>query len=500
MKTGLFSLAGVALLQLTTAQPHRTNASPLHGMAQRANVQEAGPFWRRLSHLHHHHAKRAEDSSCATDAAIVTNTATATATVTFEFEDVIIYVDDEDRPVSSSTSYRNLVSSTVAQPTIPTSATPTAPALPRSPSSPPAPSSEPPPTTSSASTPAQVPAKQAEPGGDVVAHPPQPKPTSTPAQAQPSSSASSPSSKGGGASNGSGFESAISYTPYNADNSCKSTAQVAKDLQQPASSYEVIRLYGTDCNQVANVIAATKGNVKLFLGIFDINAIQQEIQTISSAVNGNWALVNAVSVGNELVNSGKASVGQVTSAIGTARSALKSAGYNGPVTTADTMIAMKNNPALCTASDFCAINCHAFFDGNVLPEGAGDFVKNWAQQVSEAAGGKTVIVSESGWPTQGGTNNKAVASQEAHTAAISSLKSAFGGGTNLVLYGMYNDAWKKDSAATFGSVYLCAFFSTCSFFPFLCFPIQKWHMLTILVIGPRSIGVSMETPRRRMRQ
>lgn len=130
------------------------------------------------------------------------------------------------------------------------------------------------------------------------------------------------------------------------------------------------------------MIAATKGSVKLFLGIFDINSIQSEVQAISSAVNGNWGLVNTVNIGNELVNAGTASAGQITAAIGTARAALKTAGYNGPVVTVDTMVAMKNNPSLCTASDFCAINCHAFFDGNVLPDGAGDFVKNWAQQVS----------------------------------------------------------------------------------------------------------------------
>lgn len=140
--------------------------------------------------------------------------------------------------------------------------------------------------------------------------------------------------------------------------------------------------------------------------------------------------------GNELVNSGTASASQVVAAIGTAKAALKSAGYSGPVVTVDTMIAMKANIELCTASDFCAINCHAFFDGNTLPSGAGDFVKNWAQQISQAAGGKTTVVTESGWPTQGNTNVKAVPSQENHQAAITSLKASFGGGTNLVLYGM----------------------------------------------------------------
>lgn len=199
------------------------------------------------------------------------------------------------------------------------------------------------------------------------------------------------------------------------------------------------------------MIAATKGNVKLFLGIFDINSIQNEVQTISSAVKGKWGIVNTVNVGNELVNGGGATAAQVTAAIGTATSALKAVGYSGPVVTVDTMVAMKANPELCTASDFCAINCHAFFDGNTLPSGAGAFVKGWAQQVSDAAGGKTVVVTESGWPTLGGSNKLAAPSQENHDTAIASLKSSFGGGTNLILYGMYNDCWKKDGPTTHGA-------------------------------------------------
>ncbi|KAL6721147.1 Cell surface mannoprotein mp65 [Lecanora helva] len=428
MKIGFFSLAAIGLLQFTIAQPHQ-------------------PFWRRFSHRHH--PKRAEESTCAINAAVVTSTATVSAAVTYDFEDVIVFVDDNNRPVSSTTSYRNLMSSTQLPGLISSPSTALASDAPRSQiSRSPLPSLSP-----SATAPASSSSEQANSLGGSAAQPSQAEALPKPAPIKSSPAPlPSPSNQGESVSDGPGFKSGISYSPYNADNSCKSTQQVSKDLQQQASNHEVIRLYGTDCNQVSNVIAATKGAVKLFLGIFDINSIPNEVQTISSAISGNWGLVSAVSVGNELVNSGKASAGQVTAAIGTARSALKAAGYSGPVTTVDTMIAMKSNPMLCSASDFCAINCHAFFDGNVLPEGAGDFVKKWAQQVSDAAGGKMVVVTESGWPTQGGTNKKAIASQEAHTAAISSLKSAFGGGTNLILYGMYNDAWKEDSATTFGSV------------------------------------------------
>ena len=115
------------------------------------------------------------------------------------------------------------------------------------------------------------------------------------------------------------------------------------------------------------------------------------------------------------------------------------------------MIAMKNNIELCHASDFCAINCHAFFDSNTPASGAGPFVKNWAEQISELAGGKTTVVTESGWPTQGDPNGAAVPGMEEHQTAIESLKGSFGGGSGLVLYGMYNDLWKKDSGSTFGA-------------------------------------------------
>ena len=66
--------------------------------------------------------------------------------------------------------------------------------------------------------------------------------------------------------------------------------------------------------------------------------------------------------------------------------------------TSKLLVAMKNNIEICAASDFCAINCHAFFDGNTLPEDAGEFVQNWVKQISEAAGGKTTIVTGTCFP------------------------------------------------------------------------------------------------------
>lgn len=242
------------------------------------------------------------------------------------------------------------------------------------------------------------------------------------------------------------FSRGISYSPYNADGTCKSVSQVANDMELVAG-FSVIRLYGTDCDQISSVLKAIAGRgISLFLGIFDLTQLPVDCKNIVDAAEGNWNMINTISVGNELVNNGKASVGEVTAAIQLVRSTLKASGYDGPVITVDTMIVMKANPQLCQASDFCAINCHAFFDGNVSAEGAGHFVRDWAQQVSEATGGRSVVIAETGWPTQGNNNNKAVPSLENQNIAIRSIRRLFP--ENLILYSAFNDLWKEDSDNT----------------------------------------------------
>ena len=153
------------------------------------------------------------------------------------------------------------------------------------------PSVSPAPPAESPSTPPAAPAESSSSSStpsSPSALAPVPSPVLQPTQTVASVPSSNPGPKpspeisgSGGGSNGPGFGSAVAYTPYNADQSCKSTSQVAADFQK-ISGFDVVRLYGTDCNQIGNVIAATHSNVKLYLGIFDINSIQSEVQIMSS--------------------------------------------------------------------------------------------------------------------------------------------------------------------------------------------------------------------------
>lgn len=394
MKAGLIAVA--ALSAVVSAQPH--------------NVHR------------HHHAQRdvVVETDVVTDIAYVTATAAA----------AVVYVDQQGAVIDSPQ----------AQPT----EAPAAPAY-----TPPAVESSAAPAPA-AFTPLPAPNPPAYSAPAPVYSAPA---YSAPAYSAPASSAaaSAPASSSGSSSSGSSSSSSglgITYSPYNADQSCKSSSQVQSDVSA-LSGYGTIRLYGVDCNQVSNVLAALPSGWKIFAGIYDVNNVASELQTLISAVGDKWSVIDTVAIGNEAVNSGQFSVGQVTAAVSAARGILGATGFKGSIVTVDTFTAILANPELCEISDYAAANCHAFFDSGTTASEAGSFVLSQAQRVSQACGGKNTVITESGWPSSGSSNGAAVPSPENQKAAISALQSTFS--SNLILFNAYNDLWKADNAGTFGT-------------------------------------------------
>jgi exo-beta-1,3-glucanase (GH17 family) len=245
----------------------------------------------------------------------------------------------------------------------------------------------------------------------------------------------------------------ITYSPYKGTGGCKSAAEVDADFAVFGSDYGIVRLYGVDCDQVASAYAAAKkyGN-KLFIGIFDISSVDSAVATLASGVHNDWSVVDTVSIGNELVNNGAMSPSQVLDAVKQARTALQGAGYQGPVVTVDTFVAVINNPELCDQSDYCAVNIHPFFDPNTSADQAGSFVASQLENVRSklADSSKRVVVTETGWPWKGVSNGAAVPSLNNQANAISSIKSAFSDNpTDCILFTAFNDLWKKPAADTF---------------------------------------------------
>ena len=217
-------------------------------------------------------------------------------------------------------------------------------------------------------------------------------PSSTDGSAASSSAAASSSSQAGSEPSGgvgSGGAKGITYSPYSDNGGCKSESQIASEIAQ-LSGFDVIRLYGVDCDQVSAVLKAKTSSQKIFAGIFDVSNIASGIESLAEAVEacGSWDDIYTVSIGNELVNAGSATPSQIKAYVEEGRKALKAAGYTGPVVSVDTFIAVINNPDLCDYSDYMAVNAHAFFDGHVAAENSGPWVLQQIQRVWTACSGK----------------------------------------------------------------------------------------------------------------
>ncbi|KAI1412687.1 glycoside hydrolase family 17 protein [Hypoxylon sp. FL1857] len=388
---------------------------------------------------HHHHAHQHRARKIT-----VTDTAHTTAT---EVPEVVVYVDQHNRPLRTVTETVVYVpaSAETSRAPAPTTTTTTVFTPPLS--------SKDVPVEKSASSASHSSNSSTFKHVSTFEPIPYPLPTkSSRTSSHPSASSAPPPRPPPPVSGGRALHG-VTYSPYKGAGGCKSAAEVDKDFALVAKDYGVIRLYGVDCDQVATAYAAAKkyGN-KLFLGIFDINSVEQAVSTIAAGVNHDWSIVDTVSVGNELVNNGGATVSQSLAALSQARTALRAAGYKGPVVIVDTFVAILAHPELCDQSDYCAANIHPFFDPNTGAHQAGSFVTSIVEKIRSklADKSKRIVVTETGWPWQGESNGAAVPGIDQQTAALSSIKSAYAdNASDVILFTAFNDMWKKPAAATF---------------------------------------------------
>lgn len=241
----------------------------------------------------------------------------------------------------------------------------------------------------------------------------------------------------------------LAYSPYNDDGTCKTRDQVFTDIAS-LKAFRLIRSYGTSCDQIRNIIdAAQPHGTKVLLGIHDIAQSDAQIHDIVRAVNGAWATIDTVSIGNEHVQRGHASARSLAAKVSGARHVLRAAGFSGPVVAIDTFDAVIRNPVLCEASDYAAVNIHPWFDWNTAARDAGVFLAAQVARVAAACPGRNVTVAETGWPHRGDAHGKAVASREEQEVAVRALYSVTG--DRGVFLGPFDDLWKDDHGGTFGS-------------------------------------------------
>ena len=402
-----------------------------------------------LGHGRHGHIKKDLATETITETEYITASPTNPA--------VIVWVDTNGSIVSTETRTDLASGPTVAPETTPSTAETTTMSSANSVFTAPPPTPAPPPTTSSSlapSVPPPVPTTSTTEAVPAV----QTAPAAGVANARIAPSGSTSPSTGSikqGSNTGSGQFSGlgIGYDIIDDQGNCKDAATVANDFNT-MTGYSIVRIYDTICNEVALVTAeAAQRGMKVFAGVLDVSGdIVSAVQEVVSQAGSNLGVIDTISIGNEWVqDNGPGSVPVVLAAIAAARAALDGV-YSGSIVTVDTAGSLISNPALCTASDYCAANCYAFFDPNTAAADAGSFVQSQAAAVANANPGKTVVISESGWAWadhSSSPNPKATEDQQA--AAISSLRAAFS--SNLILFQAFDTLYKGTSYEGYFGMY-----------------------------------------------
>ncbi|POS83505.1 hypothetical protein EPUL_005553 [Erysiphe pulchra] len=242
---------------------------------------------------------------------------------------------------------------------------------------------------------------------------------------------------------------AITFSLFNDDGKCKSVTTVWAEVNMiRVAGFKSIRVYGTECDGIENISTATSFHgMKLIIGVFigeaGCSGAQEQVNHIVKW--GKWDLVELVVIGNEALFGGHASPDELANFITSTKTILRSAGYNGPCTTAEPLnIWEKNSDTLCDAVDVVGCNIHPFFNPEVDAGHAGPFVKNQLEIVERICPGKRGINLECGWPSAGECNGKACPGMSEQETAVSSIQT-FAGNTS-VMFTFSNDKWKSPGA------------------------------------------------------
>jgi exo-beta-1,3-glucanase (GH17 family) len=259
----------------------------------------------------------------------------------------------------------------------------------------------------------------------------------------------------------------VDYTPVNTQYpDCllnpPSQNNVTRDIAVLSQLTNTIRLYGTDCNQTEMTIHAInqlkmQDTVKIWMGVWqDNNATTNKRQ-----LDQMWTILDkygakpfkGIIVANEILFRQQMTSWELSQLLSTVRTNLTAKGMTLPVATSD----LGNNwtPALAQASDYVMANIHPFFagvDAKIAAAWTSNFWQTNNGPVFKSDISKNII-SETGWPTQGGTDcgsDTVTSCAAGSVAGIDQLNqfmsdwvcSALKNGTQYFWFEAFDEPWK----------------------------------------------------------
>jgi GPH family glycoside/pentoside/hexuronide:cation symporter len=194
----------------------------------------------------------------------------------------------------------------------------------------------------------------------------------------------------------------------------------------------------TEGNEFIPKVAREQG-LKTMVGAWiDSNRANNEIEIealITLAKNGQ---VDIAVVGNEVLLRNELTEEEMLGYIRRVKNALPHI----PVGYVDAYYQFKERPALVDACDLVLANCYPFWEGCQIDQASG-YLSKMYKVAQEAARGKRVIVTETGWPDQGTANQAALPSEDnAMRYFINTQAWAKKENIEMFYFSSFDESWK----------------------------------------------------------
>lgn len=216
-------------------------------------------------------------------------------------------------------------------------------------------------------------------------------------------------------------------------------AQIVKRLQVLAGHTEWIRVFSSTNGYELIPAIAKKMGFKVLMGAWiDKNKEQneREIQSLIKLIQEG--AVDVAAVGNEVLFRGDQDESTLIGYI----NEVKKNTTGVPVSCVDIYSELISHPKLVQACDQLLINCYPFWEGAHI-EHAGIYLQEMYARVKAIANGKEVIITETGWPSNGQVVGDAVPSlvnQMLYYAEVQSWAAQVG--VKLFYFSSFDESWK----------------------------------------------------------
>ena len=193
---------------------------------------------------------------------------------------------------------------------------------------------------------------------------------------------------------------------------------------------------------------AHKYGLKTLVGAWlgdDKEKNEEEIESIIKLTKEGYA--DIIAVGNEVLLRGDLTEDEIIKYIQKVKNEIP----NTPVGYVDAYFEFVNHPRLCNICDVILANCYPFWEGYPI-EHAFSYLKNMYYMAVNAAKGKKVIISETGWPNLGSPDRNAVPSYEnALRYFINTFSWANQEKIDVFYFASFDETWKIEKEGDVGA-------------------------------------------------